>query len=263
MAIDSNNSISSSSYMTSLQSINASLASGSQINQSADNPAGQSIVSSFTSQINTQDVAVQNANTGINLLQTATSGVQNINESVLRMNELAVQAQNGALNSQQRNILNFEFQQNLESINGLANNTNFNGLNLLNGENNTLDIALGDSSTTLNFSDLTTNGLGLNGLDISDPTSASNALQGLQQASEQLLSTQSQFGAQQNGLQSSAENLANQNINALSTRSQISDTDFARAITEQVRQSVLNESSLMMQVQNNQSRDNVSQLLSG
>ncbi|MBN2866412.1 MAG: flagellin-like protein [Thiotrichales bacterium] len=246
-----------------MQSINTSLASGSKMNQAADNPAGQAIVSLLTSQVNTQDMAVQNANSGINLLQTATAGAQNITESILRMNELAVQAQNGTLNTQQRNILNLEFQQNLQSINGLANNTSFNGLNLLNGESSSVNISLGDSSNTLDLANLSTDALGLNGLNISDPANAGNALQGLQLASEQLLNSQSQFGAQQNGLQASIENMSNQNLNTLSTRSQISDTDYARAVSEQVRQSILNESSMAMQVQNNQSRDNVLQLLSG
>ena len=263
MAIESYSPTSSNSVISNMQTLNTSLASGSRINQSVDNPAGQAIVSKLTSQVNTQDIAVQNANSGINLLQTASAGAQNINVSILRMNELAIQAQNGTLNAQQRNILNQEFQQNLESINGLVNNTRFNGLNLLNGDANAINIALGDSNNTLNLANLSSDSLGLSGLDISDPSNAGNALQGLQLASEHLLNSQSQFGSQQNGLRASIENISNQNLNTLSTRSQISDTDFARAITEQVRQSILNESSLSMQVQNNQSRENVLQLLGG
>jgi len=263
MTIESYSPISSNSYISSVQSLNTNIASGSKINQSADNPAGLSIVSNLTSQVNTQDIAIQNANSGLNLLQTATTGAQNINESILRMNELAIQAQNGTLNSQQRNTLDLEFQQTLESINGLANNTSFNGLNLLNGEANSINIALNDSDSTLSLANLSPAALGIDTLNISDPANANLALQGLQLASEQLLGSQAQFGAQQNGLQASIDNLSNQNLNTLSTRSQISDTDFARAITEQVRQSILNESSLTMQVQNNQSRDNVLQLLGG
>ena len=261
MAIESYNPISSSNAIAGMNSLNTSLTSGSKINQSADNPAGQAIVSNLTSQINTQDVATQNANSGISLLQTATAGTQNINENVLRMNELAIQAQNGTLNSQQRNILNLEFQQNIQSINGLANNTSFNGLNLLNGDNGSVDIALGESNSALNLANLTPDSLGLSGLNISNPENAGIALEGLQLTSEQLITTQSQFGAQQNGLMSSIENIANQNVNTLSTRSQISDADMGRAVTEQVRQSILNESSVAMQAQSNQSRANVLQLL--
>jgi len=261
MAIESYSPISSNLYSPTLDRVNASLASGSRINQAADNPAGQAIINNLTSQINTQDMAVQNANDGISLLQTATAGAQNINESILRMNELSIQAQNGTLNSQQRNILNQEFQQNLETINSLANTTSFNGQNLLNGDTNAVDIALGESANTLNLTDLTTDSLGLTGLDISNPNGASLAMQGIQLASEQLLNAQSQFGAQQNGLTSSVQNISNQNVNTLSTRSQISDTDFARALTEQARQNILNESSIAMQAQSNQTKGSVLQLL--
>ena len=130
MDIESYSPISPMNYSANIERLNTSMASGSKINQSADNPAGQAIVNSLTTKVNTQDVATQNANNGINLLQTASAGTQNINENILRMNELAIQAQNGTYNSQQRNILNLEFQQNLQSINGLANNTSFNGLKL-------------------------------------------------------------------------------------------------------------------------------------
>ncbi|MDG6773547.1 flagellin [Thiomicrorhabdus sp. ZW0627] len=261
MAIESFGPIPASAYISNLSSVNSSIASGSQINQSGDNAAGQAVVSTLTSQINTQDMASRNANDGISLLQTADAGSESINNNLLRMNELAIQAQNGTLNSQQRDMLNQEFQQNLASINSTANNTSFNGVNLLNADTSSVDIALADSSSTLNLPNLTPNSLGLSGLDISNPANAATALQGLSLANEQLLNNRSQFGAQQNGLTSSLNNLANQNLNALSTRSQISDTDFARAIAEQVRQSILNESSAMMQAQNNQSRGNVLQLL--
>lgn len=261
MAIESYSPISSNLYSPTIDRVNSSLASGSKINQSADNPAGQAIVNNLTAQINTQDMAVQNVNDGISLLQTASAGAQNINENILRMNELATQAQNGTLNSQQRNILNLEFQQNLENINGLANTTSFNGQNLLNGESSSIDIALGETANTLSLANLTTDSLGLTGLDISDPSNASLAMQGIQLASEQLLNTQSQFGSQQNGLTVSAQNISNQSVNTLSSRSQISDTDFARALTEQARQNILNESSIAMQAQSNQTKGSVLQLL--
>lgn len=261
MAIESFGPVASTAYTSSLNNVNESLASGSRINQSADDAAGQAVVSTITSQVNAQDMAVRNANDGISLLQTADAASQSINDNLLRMNELALQAQNGTLNSSQRDMLNLEFQQNLQSINETANGTQFNGQELLNASNDSLDIALSDSNSTLNLPNLTTDGLSLSGLDISNPDTASQALQGLTQATDQLLNSRSQFGAQQNGLTSATDNLASQNLNAMSSRSQISDTDYARAVTEQVRQSILSESSVAMQAQQNQSRDNVLQLL--
>ncbi|WP_028486099.1 flagellin N-terminal helical domain-containing protein [Thiomicrorhabdus chilensis] len=260
MAIESFGPIPSSAYTSNLTSA-SSLTSGMRINQSADDPAGQAIVSNLNTQIDTQDMASRNANDGLSLLQTADAGSQGINDSLLRMNELALQAQNGTYTTEQRAMLNQEFQQNLETIGNLANSTNFNGQNLLNADTASIEIALGESNNTLSLPNLTPDSLGLTGLDISDPANASLALQGLNLANQQLMDSRSQFGAQQNGLTAALENIGNQNLNTLSTRSQISDTDFARAITEQVRQSILNESSAVMQAQNNQSRGNVLQLL--
>ncbi|MDX1347350.1 MAG: flagellin [Thiomicrorhabdus chilensis] len=260
MAIESFGPIPSSAYTSNLSPA-SSLASGTRINQSADDPSGQAIVSNLTTQINTQDMASRNANDGISLLQTADAASQGMNDSLMRMNELAVQAQNGTYNAQQRAMLNQEFQQNLETIGNIADSTNFNGLNLLNSDSASIEVALGESNATLSLPNLTPDNLGLTGLDISNPANASLALQGLNLANQQLLDSRSQFGAQQNGLTAALENIGNQNLNALSTRSQISDTDFARAVTEQVRQSILNESSAVMQAQNNQSRGNVLQLL--
>ncbi|MDG6777453.1 flagellin [Thiomicrorhabdus sp. zzn3] len=260
MAIESFGPIPSSSYASSL-SATSSMASGSRINQSADDPAGQAVVATMTTQVNEQDMATRNANDGISLLQTADAGSGAITQSLQRMNELAVQAQNGVLSASQREMLNMEFQQNLETINGIANNTSFNGINLLNADTASVDIALGDSSSTLNLPNMTTDGLGLTGLSISDPASASLAMESLNLAGEQLMTQRSQFGAQQNGLTSAIDNLSSQNLNTMAARSQISDADMARAMTELVRQNILNESSAAMQAQNNQSRGTLLQLL--
>ncbi|WP_178861368.1 flagellin N-terminal helical domain-containing protein [Thiomicrorhabdus cannonii] len=260
MAIQSYGSITSNSYIPNVTP-SSSLATGSRINQAADDPAGLAVTASLTTQVNAQDMAVQNANNGIALLQTADGGSQSITQSVLRMNELALQAQNGTLSDQQRSMLNVEFQQNLENINNIANNTSYNGINLLNADTSNVNIALNDSNNALNLPNFTTDSLGLSGLDISNSANAALALQGLSTATEQLSNGRAQFGAQQNGLISSVNNLNSQNVNTLASRSTISDADMARVATEQTRQSILNEASMAMQAQGNQSRASVLQLL--
>jgi flagellin len=261
IAIDPYNAVATTAYSTGTNPVNESIASGSRINRAADDAAGMAIVSALNVQLNAQDMASRNANDGIALLQTADAARQGIGANLLRMGELAIQAQNGTLNNEQRGALNQEFQQNLQNINRLAETTRFNDIPLLNTDNNTLNIALADSNVTLDLPNLTTDNLGLTDLNLSSVGSAALATQGLGLATEQLSSAASRFGAQQNGLASAAESLQNQNISTLQTRSQISDTDMARAITEQIRQSVLTESSVAMQAQSNQSRGSVLQLL--
>lgn len=263
MVINSYNSLNIPSYGNTpeVNSTNQSLASGSRINASADNPSGQAIVNALSTQITTQDVASRNAVDGISLLQTADSATSSITAQLQRMNELALQAANGTLNPSQRSILNQEFQQNLAGINEIAQGTSFNQQNLLNGELGTLDIALGETSSTLNLPNFTTDGLGISGLSIDNPSNAATVLQGLGNALQNVNQTRSEFGAQQNGLLAQYENIQSQNANAQASRSQINDTDYAQAVSEQVRQNILNDAQISMQAQGNQNRASVLQLL--
>lgn len=263
MAIESLNVVDNSSIMSGLNKTNQSLTSGSQINSAADNAAGSAIVASLSSKINTQDIGIQNATTGGNLLQTADSAAGQITEQLQRLNELSIQSLNGTYNSSQRAALNAEFQQGLKSINDFAESTSFNGMKLLNSDTASVDIALGsDNSASLTLPDLTTNSLGLNGLDISDPNNAIAAQSQLTNALGVISENRAQFGAEQNGLTASASNLANQNVNAQATRSQINDTNYASAVLDQSRLQILNQASLAMQAQNNQNYSNVLSLLS-
>jgi len=263
MAIESLNAVDNSSMMSSLNKTNQSLTSGSQINSAADNAAGSAIVTSLTSKINTHDIGIQNATTGGNLLQTADGGASQITEQLQRLSELSIQSLNGTYNSSQRAALNAEFQQGLKSINDFAESTSFNGMNLLNADTASVDIALGsDSSASLTLPNLTTDALGLTGADISNPNNALAIQSQLSDALGLVSDSRAQFGAQQNGLSASASNLANQNINTQSTRSQINDTNYAGAVLEQSRLQILNQTSLAMQAQNNQNFSNVLSLLS-
>ncbi len=250
----------------SLNSVNERLTSGSQVNQAADNPATLAIITALSTQADAQDVASRNANSGIGLLQTADGASEAIAYSLQRMNELSLQSMNGTLSSGQRSALNQEFQQSLESINQISEGTQFNGEVLLSGDLNgdatNLEIALGDtSSALLSLPNLTADGLNLGGLNISNPASATLALEGIGLALEQVGNARSQFGAQQNSLSSAIDNLQNQNVNTLSTRSQLNDTDIARASAEQSRLNILNESSIALMSQGNQSKSSVLQLL--
>lgn len=263
MAIESLNAVDTSSIMSGLNKTNQSLTSGSQINSAADNAAGSAIVASLSAKINTQDIGIQNATTGGNLLQTADGATSQINEQLQRLSELSIQSLNGTYNSSQRAALNAEFQQGLQSINNFAESSSFNGTNLLNGETAAVDIALGSENTaSLTLPNLTTDGLGLTGADISNPNNAQAFQTQLQDALGIVSQSQAQFGAQQNGLSASASNLANQNVNAQGTRSQINDTNYASAVSDQARLQVLNQTSLAMQAQNNQDYSNVLSLLS-
>lgn len=260
MSVDSVNSL--GSPYSSFNPTTASITSGKQINTSADNAAGLAVVTGMTTQIMQQSVGMRNANDGMSLLQTADGATKGMVNSVQRMYELSVQSLNGTLNASQRSMLNTEFQQHLQEINRTATTTKFNEISLLDGQNPEINIALGDDNNNkLTMPTLTTDALGLTGMNISNPANANLAMEALLKATESLSTSQAEFGAQQNGLYSAVSNMAVGQQNEYASRSQILDTDMARASTDKARNDVLMQASIMMQAKGNQDKSNVLQLL--
>lgn len=258
MNVDSINSVAA---YNPYNSVNQSMASGKQINNAADDPAGLAVATGMNSQILEQSMGMRNANDGISMLQTADGTARGMTVSVQRMYELSVQSMSGTLNASQRNILNMEFQQNLQEMNRMASTTQFNGMNLFDGSNSDINIALGGSNNNVNLPNLTASALGIDSLDISDMSNAGLAMEALMQAQDTLSSTQAEFGAQQNRMYSAVSNMAINEQNTQASMSQIMDTDYARAATERARNDVLAQAGLMMQAQGNQDRANVLQLI--
>ena len=109
------------------------LSTGKRINSASDDAAGLAISSRMTSQINGLDTAVRNANDGISLLQTAEGATVEISNMLQRMRELAIQSQNETYSDSDREFLDLEFQQLSEEIGRIASNTQWNGMNILDG----------------------------------------------------------------------------------------------------------------------------------
>jgi len=249
-------------YSSGVNPTTQSLATGSRINGAADDAAGLAVVAGMTSQINAQDMGTRNANDGVSMLQTADGASESIGSSLQRMKELSIQSMNGTYSDSQRQMMNLEFQQNLQGISQIAETTSFNGNKLLNGDSASMEIALGsDSSSSLTLPNLSSAGLSIDGLDLSNPANAALAAEGITAALETLATARGEFGAQQNGLSSAIEGIESQSINVMSSRSQISDTDFAKASSEQAKQNILNQSAIAMQSQGMQSKAAVLQLL--
>ncbi len=125
------NSLSSSG--TQLASALSQLSSGLRINTSADDAAGFAIAQGMTSQINGLNQAAQNANDGVSLTQTATGALGEVTTDLQTMRDLAVESLNASNSSTDRADLNSQFQQLIADINSVASNTQFNGVNLLDG----------------------------------------------------------------------------------------------------------------------------------
>lgn len=109
------------------------LSSGLRINSAKDDAAGLGISTRMTAQIRGLDQAVRNANDGVSLTQTAEGALTQVTNNLQRIRELAVQSRNATNSSTDRASLDAEAQQLKDEINRVAQQTQFNGVNLLDG----------------------------------------------------------------------------------------------------------------------------------
>jgi flagellin len=157
-SLQAQNNLTSSS--SSLSTATEDLSSGLKINSAADNAAGYAIVQNFQTQVGGLNQASQNATDAINLSQTAGSALSQITSNLQSIRDLAVQAANGTYQASDRSAINTTVQQYLSQINTIANQTSFNGINVLNGSSSSLsfqvganvgqaiDVSLGQGATT-------------------------------------------------------------------------------------------------------------------
>jgi flagellin len=141
--------MSQSSLATSLQR----LSSGLRINSAKDDAAGLAISDRMSSQINGLNQATRNANDGISLAQTAEGGLSTATDLLQRMRTLAVQAANGTNSASDRASVQQEVGQLQQELNRVANTTQFNGQNVLDGSLNNAQFQVGaNANQTINFS---------------------------------------------------------------------------------------------------------------
>src|SRR5271154_5492871 len=119
------------------------LSSGLRINTAADDAAGYAITQSMTSQINGIDQASRNANDGVSLAQTASGALSEVTNDLQTMRDLAVESLNATNSASDRADLNSQFLQLAADINNVAANTQFNGVNLLDGSFQGADFQIG------------------------------------------------------------------------------------------------------------------------
>lgn len=124
-----NLSTSQSSLATSMQR----LSSGLRINSAKDDAAGLSIAERMTSQVRGLNQAARNANDAVSLSQTAEGALSSITDGLQRIRELSIQAANATNSASDRAALQNEVSQRVAEISRVGSQTQFNGLNLLDG----------------------------------------------------------------------------------------------------------------------------------
>ena len=255
------------------------LSTGKKINSAGDNAAGLAISARMTAQIRGLGAAISNANDAISMVGTAEGALDEIASMLQRMRELAVQSGTGTTSAADRTYMNSEFVALREEIDRIADNTQWNGQNILDGSagasvgKSTVAFQVGANekqtiSTTFgNFNNTTGKLTGLASKRLSAATIASGitvasgAIGELDTVITDVSAQRATFGAVSNRLTHAIDNLTNVKTNSEASRSRILDTDYAAATSELARTQIIQQAGTAMLAQANQLPQTVLALL--
>ena len=260
------------------------LSTGQRINSASDDAAGLAISSRMTSQIRGLETGIRNANDAISMISTADGALTEVTNMLQRMRELALQASNGTTTSADRDYLNSEYANLLTEIDRIADNTQWNGGNILDGQANGTSATVkfqvganGGQTVAVNFGNMTQGvvasvsgamgALASSASTIDANTSASaittgaTAVTQLDSAITSVNSQRATFGAAMNQLTYAVDNLSNVKVNAEAARSRVLDTDYAKETSELARTQIIQQAGTAMLSQANQLPQTVLSLL--
>ncbi len=258
-------------YMTNigLNKTLGKLSSGQRIVEAGDDAAGLAIASSLKADGAALDQAVRNANDGIAIIQIADGALNKMNNLLLRGVTLAEQAASDTVGTDEKAILDIEFQELMSEIDRVVSVANFKGENLFNStEEFTKSIYVGDtqieSFITVSIgggNGVGTNALGLGSSDVTSQTNAIASLNTLQTAIASVAKFRGALGAQQNRLINAVGIIQVQSLNIKAAASSIMDANMAEEIVNMTKWQILMQSGMSSLAQANASSQMVLQLL--
>jgi flagellin len=247
------------------------LSSGLRINRAGDDAAGLAISEKMRGQIRGLDMASKNAQDGISVIQTAEGALNEVHSILQRQRELAVQSASDTNVTADRTAIGDEFAQLTAEVQRITDQTEFNGMKLLNKTANTngvLKIQVGANSTQSMDLKLDTAGVDLTAVNtalglakVDSQTNADAALTSLDTQIASVSSGRSYLGATQNRLEHTISNLDNSSENLTAAESRIRDVDMAKEMMNQTKNSILSQAAQAMLAQANQQPQGVLQLL--
>ena len=241
------------------------LSSGYRINRAADDAAGLSISEKMRKQIRGLDRASTNAQDGVSAVQTAEGALNEVHSMLQRINELAVQAANGTNATADIKSISDEVTALKDEIDRVAQTTDFNGKKMLsNGTTAKLEIFVGYTTEQKNNITIAGNDLSgkVSGIKAFSTQEKAKSLIGVVSKSiEEISKMRSDFGAIQNRLEHTIDNLDNVVENVTSAESRIRDTDMADEMVKYSKNNILTQAGQSMLAQANQSTQGVLSLL--
>lgn len=222
------------------------IASGTKLRSAADGASELAISEKENAQIRGLSMGKRNAEDGKSLLNVADGAMSGIADNLSRMRELAIQASNSAiLSDDDKRTVQDEIDRLKQGISDIANNTQFNKKNLLDGSYSDGYVATGanGSGLSLDIGSATLQALGIEDFDVTGDFSVNT----IDHALSMVSSNRSTIGAQSNAIDNSISYNSQAIIDLNSAASRLEDTDIAKAATELDKEKLLQTYRLLMQ----------------
>jgi flagellin len=256
------------------------LSSGLRINRAGDDASGLAVSEKMRSQIRGLNQASTNAQNGISFIQTAEGYLQESEDIIQRMRELAVMSSNGIYTAEDRMYIQIEISALVDEIDRIASHAQFNGMNMLTGRfgrpvgENVVTASMWlhiganmDQREQVFIGTMTAKGLGVRDvgdesiLSLSSGDSANRAIGTLDEAIKKINKQRADLGAYQNRLEHAIRGLDVGAENLQAAESRIRDTNMANEMVGYTKNQILSQSGTAMLAQANQRGQSVLQLL--
>jgi flagellin len=243
-----------------MQKSMARLSSGYRINTAADDAAGLAISEKLRAQIGGLSQAGRNVSDAVSLVQTAEGQLNEVHSMLQRVRELAVQYKNGTLSTEDRTAIQSEVSQLGSEIQRIGTAAAFNGISLLaNAGTITFQVGANDGDaiavSTISLGSAVASGV----FDLS--ATSTTDISEIDDAINQVSAQRSTFGAVQNRLEHTANNLSVYQENLTASESQIRDVDMAAEMVKFTKDQILQQAGTSMLSQANQLPNSVLSLL--
>jgi flagellin len=225
------------------------LSSGYRINRAGDDAAGLSISEKMRGQIRGLNQASRNAQDGISFIQTAEGALNEVSSMLTRLKELSVQKESGTYSADDITNLELEMTQLGTEVDKIISDTEFNTINVFSG---TINIVISDDDT-----DVVAIGATVGAQTLTSGSATSD----IETAITNINTARSTFGAHQNRLEHTINNLGTTTENLIASESRIRDVDMASEMMEMTKNNVLAQAAQAMIAQANQQPQSVLQLL--
>jgi flagellin len=257
-AYDAERNLSSTSMR--MQKSMARLSSGYRINTAADDAAGLAISEKLRAQIGGLAQAARNVTDAVSLVQTAEGQLNEVHSMLQRVRELAVQYKNGTLSTEDRTAIQSEVNQLGSEIQRIGTSAGFNGISLL-ATASTITFQVGaNDGDAIGVSTISLGSAVTSGVFTLSPTSTTDISE-IDDSINQVSAQRAIFGAVQNRLEHSANNLSVYQENLTASESQIRDVDMASEMVQFTKDQILQQAGTSMLSQANQLPNSVLSLL--